>query len=292
VIGHDQPDLRPDEPCQSTRRSFLTLMVALIGPAASAQDDAEDHRKSIARLEAMRRVAKEIKVCEVTDGKPGPPLALRPEPVLRFTASVWNEVDGALFRWDESGRPPVLMKVVFRGPRRDQMHWHANVTVLTPKQVEVEFRDVQRWSSRPPGLEPRLLPGAPAPADSAAHRLIQAKDLARRVSVSTQVPNPRGRVQLRLLPRPLDRYSDPMMGLLDGLHFSFVNSNTPAVHLMLEAWSEGARGRAWRYLFARQGAGEGIALLDGKRLWSVPYVRPPADTDLYMGRPLPDSAAE
>src|SRR4029077_3289416 len=100
--------------------------------------------------EAMRRVAKGIKVCEVMDGKPGPPLVLRPEPLLRYTASVWNEIDGALWRWGESGRPSVLMKVVFRGPRRGQMHWHANVTVLTSKRVEVEFRDGLRWSSRPP----------------------------------------------------------------------------------------------------------------------------------------------
>ena len=90
----------------------------------------------------------------------------------------------------------------------------------------------------------------------------------------------------------MDRYSDPKVGLWDGVFFCFVNRSSPAVHLMLEAWSEGVGERTWRYLFARQGAGEGIAFLDGKQLSSMLAVHLPANTDLYMGRPLPDSAAE
>src|SRR3954470_20837677 len=83
AIKPDQLDLSLDQPCPATRRSFLALMAALIGPTASAQDDAEDRGKSALRLETMRRLAKEMKVCEITDRKPGPPLVLRPEPLFR-----------------------------------------------------------------------------------------------------------------------------------------------------------------------------------------------------------------
>lgn len=287
----DRLDLDLDEPIAASRRSFLAMMAACIGPSASGQAGAEDDNKLTTRLTAMRRVATGIKVFEVSDNQPGPPLGLLTEPLLRYTASVWSEVDGTLWGWGQPGRPSVLMKLARRGPRPDQLKWHASVTVVSLKRVEVEFRDGLKWSSRLPGLETRPVPDAPAPADSAAHRLIEAKDIARQISVSAQVPAPRGRVQLRLLPRPIHRYSDPTAGLLDGVLFSFVNDNTPAVHLLLEAWTEGVGRSAWRYLFARQGAGEQIALFHGKRLWSVPGVRPPADTDLYMGRPLPDSAA-
>jgi hypothetical protein len=289
----DRLGLDLDEPIAASRRCFLAMMAAFIGPSAPSQDGAgdEDDSKSTTRLTAMRRVAKEIKVREVSDSKPGPPLGLLAEPLLHYSAAVWREVDGTLWAWGQRGRPSVLMKLVLRGPRSDQLHWHANVTVVSPKRVEVEFRDGLRWSSRLPGLETRLVPDAPAPADSAAHRLIEAKDIARQISVSARSPAPRGRAQLRLLPRPIHRYSDPAGGLLDGVLFSFVNDSTPDVHLLLEARTERAGRSAWRYLFARQGAGEQIALLHGKQLWSVPAVRPPADTDLYMGRPLPDSAA-
>ena len=96
----------------------------------------------------------------------------------------------------------------------------------------------------------------------------------------------RGRTQLRLLTRPIDRYEDPAAGLLDGMLFSFVVTNNPIVLLVLEAWSEGAGVRTWRYAFASQGDGEQTALLDGKPDWSASSVRPPADTNLHVTRDI------
>jgi len=164
--------------------------------------------------------------------------------------------------------------------------------VLSPKRIEVEFGDGLTWSSREPGLELRPLPDVPAPADSVAHRLIQAKDIARRLSVSMQTGNPSGRIQLRLLTRPIDRYNDKAAGLLDGVLFSFVYTNNPSILLVLEAWSEGAGVRTWRYAFARQSLGETTALLDGKPVWSVSSVGPPADAELFIRREMPAGPAE
>jgi hypothetical protein len=137
----DRSDLDLAEPTAAPRRSFLATMAAVIGPFASGQDGALADSKSTTRLTAMRRVAKGIKVCEVSDNKPGPPLGLLAEPLLRYTASVWNEVDGTLSGWGEPGRPSVLMKLALRRPRRDPLKWHASVTVVTLTRVEVEFRD-------------------------------------------------------------------------------------------------------------------------------------------------------
>jgi hypothetical protein len=49
AIRHQPPGLSVDDLCQPTRRSFLALLAALIGPAASAQD--QPHRR--ARLAAL-----------------------------------------------------------------------------------------------------------------------------------------------------------------------------------------------------------------------------------------------
>ncbi len=267
-------------------------MAAVIGPSAYKHEDGDDHGNAAERLEAMRRVAKGVKVCGIVDGKPEVPLVLRQEPLLHYSSPAWSVVDGTLWGWGGRGRLAALIKIALRGPTRAQLHWHASITVLSSNRVGVEFRDGMRWSSRPPCLEPMLVPDAPVPADTAARRLLQAKDIARRLSASAETPNPRGRVQLRLLPRPLDRYSDPAAGLLDGVLFDFVSLETPAVLLVLEAYSEGSGPRTWRYAFARQGAGESTVLLDGKRVWGAPSVRPPANEESYMGRPLPDSASE
>jgi hypothetical protein len=110
--------------------------------------------------------------------------------------------------------------------------------------------------------------------------------MARRFSISLQGPDAR-RTQQRLLTQPLDRYSDPEAGLLDGVLFAFVGATNPNGLLILEAWSEGAGIRTWRYALARQSNFEEAALIDGKPVWSVPAVKTPANTELFMGRPMP-----
>jgi hypothetical protein len=225
------------------------MMAALVGPAATSQEDEEPRRKSSARLEAMRRLAQDVKVCEITDGKPGPPLALRPEPLLRYSIPAGNLIDGTLWRWGERGRPSAVLKLGLRGPSRGQRFWNFNVTALAPKPIDVEFSDGRRWSSRPPGeLRLRSVPDAPGPASSAAQRLTQVRAIARRFSISLEGPKAR-RAQQRLT-QPLDRYSDPEAGLLDGVLFAFVGATNPTVLLILEAWSEGEGNHTWRYAFA------------------------------------------
>jgi hypothetical protein len=268
------------------------MMVALLGPSASARDDADDRRKLTSRLKTMQRLAKEVKVCEIWEGKPGPPLALHPEPLLRYTNVTLQVVDGTLWAWGERGRPAAVMKLGLRAPTGGQRRWTFRVNVLSPKRIDVEFPDGLTWSSREHGLELQSLPGAPAPADSAAQRLIQAKDITRRLSTSLEATNPRGRVQLRLLPRPIDRYNDPTAGLLDGLLFSFVYTNNPSVLVVLEAWSEGAGARAWRYAVVRQGGGEMTALFDGKPLASVSSDLPSVDSELFIINRIPASPEE
>ena len=45
AIRHKPPGLSVDDLCQPTRRSFLALLAALIGPATSAQDGGGEPRQ-------------------------------------------------------------------------------------------------------------------------------------------------------------------------------------------------------------------------------------------------------
>jgi hypothetical protein len=267
-------------------------MAALIGPTATAQDVAVVRDRSAARLESMRRLAKEVKVREIEGGKPGLPMVLRPEPLLRYRVPSSRVIDGTLWGWGERGRPPSIMKLGLRGPERGQRHWSFGVSALSTKRVEVEFADGLRWTSRPPGPELQPMPDAPAPADSAPRRLTQARALARRFSASELSPTPTGRVQLRLLSTPLHLYRDPEAGLLEGVLFGFIYETNPVIALLLEARSEAAGASAWRYALARQGAAETTAFLDGKPVWSVPYIRSPVDSELYKTRAMPAAPEE
>ena len=282
---YDQPDLGTESRCSITRRSFLTMTAALIAPSLYGQNDVEDPRKLTARLEAMRKLAKEIKIYEITEGKAGPPLVLRQDPLLHYTnPTPGGVVDGTLWGWGERGRPPAVMKLGLAGPKRGERHWRLRVNVLASKSIEVEFGDGVRWSSRQSGLKFRSLIDAPAPAESATLRLIQAREIGRRLAVSALSRDGKNRSQFRFMPQPIVRYSDPKGGIQDGMLFGFAYTNNPSVLMLLEAWSQGEEVRTWRYGFAHQTDGEVTALLDGKTLWSESSVGTEPDTKLSIIR--------
>ena len=145
------------------------------------------------------------------------------------------------------------MKLGLREPMPGKRVWAVRVDPLSMKQIEVECPDGVTWTSRKNVLELRPLVDAAVPDESATRRLIQAKDIARRFSVSTETPNLAGRRQFRLMPHPIDRYSDPEAGLLDGLFFNFAFTNNPSMLLVLEAIADGNKERTWRFAIVRQG---------------------------------------
>jgi hypothetical protein len=135
------------------------------------------------------------------------------------------------------------------------------------------------------------LPDAPAPADTPAQRLTQAKTLARRFAVQVDTHRKAGTLRLRLLPKPVGRYDDPGAGLVDGVFFALVHATNPITLLGLEARGGKRGASAWSYGFARLGDGEATAKLDGRDVWTVPFIDSAyADADLYMTRPMPEGA--
>ena len=105
------------------------------------------------------------------------------------------------------------------------------------------------WSPRVPGVTPRPIPDAPAPARSPAQRLAQMSDLARDFSGTTQDREER-RWELRLLPKPLYRYESTDPDVLDGAVFAFVSSagTDPEAILVLEARkAPGEAAPSWHY---------------------------------------------
>jgi hypothetical protein len=244
----------------------------------------------------MRRLARTATLAELDEGKPGPPLTLKAEPLLLYGDPGRGIREGTLWAWAWAGRgrPAAVMKVEYwPGSGGDEGHWGICVGALSPRRVSVDFRDGLHWSSRKPGMELRRLPDAPAPADTPAQRLTQAKALARRFSAHVDTHRRAGTIQLRLLPRPADRYEDPDSKTLDGVLFGLVNATNPIVLMGLEARSDGPGPPAWHHGFARLGDGEATVLLDGKDVWSVPFIDSAyANAELYMTRPMPEGAEE
>jgi hypothetical protein len=125
------------------------------------------------------------------------------------------------------------------------------------------------------------VPGAPKPAPNEPGRLRQAREIAARFTAEeVNRRNGERRYVLRLLPRPIYRYADPAASLLDGAIFVFANGTNPEVLLLIEARGE-APLAAWSYGAARVSRAAPELFLDGRLVWSQPYVAAAGSGDPY-----------
>lgn len=282
-------------PRAATRRIFLGSICALFGLSATSMGEdgqgvAEQPGDSKVPLEVMRRLARATRLSEVVDGEAKPPAPPRPEPLLRYSDPPRGIQDATLWAWGDRGRPIALMKVERWSNRRPEVRWNFGIVSMSTGRVEVKYSDGLVWASRKIGWESHPFPDAPPPADSEAKRLAQMKELARRFSVTIHSVHNDNPLQLRLMPKPIERYADPTSKILDGALFALAFGTNPTVLLAIEAEGIDAAGASWRYALARNGSGEMSALLDGKEVWNQPYALAPGDSDVYTNHTMPEGA--
>ncbi|MDR3636301.1 MAG: hypothetical protein P4L84_21035 [Isosphaeraceae bacterium] len=261
-----------------------TRLAARQEHAAAPADD-----PGTALFRAMRAHAASLKVTAIAPGRPALAVALRDEPLERYSDPPRNIQDATLWAWGDSGRPGAILKVEHMPKRPEATRWLYGLVSLAAGRIEVEFRDDQRWTSTMPGVEMRPIAEAPAPAASESVRLSQMKALARRFSASEGAGGTQGRLQLRLMPRPLIRYSDGTLGIRDGALFAFAYGTNPDILLVIESQGPTDTTATWQFGLARLGGGEPIVALDGKEVWSQSGANPPARLATYMNRWVPES---
>ena len=125
------------------------------------------------------------------------------------------------------------------------------------------------WAPQRAGLTFRDVPDAPPPAETAQVRLFQMKDLIRRFSAAA---HPTGApTALRLMPHPIDRYSDAAAEQLDGAIFLFTIGTNPEVIVLLEAQGPSLDKASWRYAVAPMTVAPFEVAIDHKEVWAEPY---------------------
>jgi hypothetical protein len=230
-------------------------------------------------------------------------VALKREPLHRWNDPTRDFSDGSLWAWGEKGRPIALVAVELyphpRGIGTGDPTWAFEFVSLSTGALEMDGgagfdpsyteaatpgRNLTlRWAPNKAGIELRTIPGAPPPGRSPVVRLAQMRDLVKRFT-AREFWNPQTdrRIELRPMPRPIDRYSDPSTGLLDGAIFLFANGTNPEVLLLVEA-HEGAEGAAiWRFAVARLTTARAELTLDQKVVWAVPRAALQTPGDVYF----------
>jgi hypothetical protein len=218
-------------------------------------------------------------------------LALRREPLMTWSDPTGKISAGAMWAWGERGRPYALLTMEISpdpGRGEDAQAWGIEFISLANGPLDVEASNEHRaknassadhskpvlsgsihWTPKRPGLTFRDVPDAPPVARTEQARLFQMKDLIRRFS---GVAHPtRQPTALRLMPHPLDRYSDAETGQIDGTIFFFSIGTNPEVMVLLEAQGPTLDKATWRYAVAPVTVAPFEVAIDRKEVWAQPY---------------------
>jgi hypothetical protein len=213
------------------------------------------------RLEVMTARIQSVAVSSTDDEIPD---TLQPEPLFRYDDETRGYVDGTVWRLGATGRPLAIVTAELHpnylgsGPRVVY-----DLLSLTDRPFTAVGDDFA-WSPGRSAVEMQPLIGAPAPAADSGRRLTQLKEQARRFSGTQEVMElDTTHVDLRLLPKAIDRYTPGAQDGADGAVFLLVNGRNPAMILVVET-----DGTAWQYGVGRLSLPSELELkLDGAPVW-------------------------
>ncbi len=269
---------------------YFPLIPVLAGLALAAAPPAPPDEAHVERLRPLREIAGGVKVETIT---PAGRVAFEPlaEPIYLWDDPARRVSQGGMFAWGTPGRPAAILAVSVHQKGPDVRYWLCEMTSLAPAPLSAAVPGGKVWEPGT-GVVTRAVPGSPAGDE--ATRLRQMKEIARRFTAFEFYEPSQGaateRYQLRLLPQPVHRYSDPKSGLVDGALFLFTYGRNPEIVLLIEAHRVDGVKTDWGYGLARTGAARLHVNQDGVEVWQQPRLREHGIHDPYwvFTRPAPD----
>jgi hypothetical protein len=194
------------------------------------------------RMEVMRQ---RISSIEFHSTEPGFPVKVESEPLFRYDDHTRGYIDGTVWRLGTVTRPLAIVTAELHPRYGGSPRIVYDFLSMTTVPFTATTSDVGNWRPGASAIEIQPFPKAPAPAPSQVLRLAQIKQLAARFSGIQEVEGQR--VQLRLLPTPIDRYQPVLQNdRSDGAIFLLCNGRNPALVLLVET-----DGQAWSFGIGR-----------------------------------------
>ncbi len=267
----------------STRRNVIRWACGVLGVfvlygamwGARAEEPAQD------KDEDLLRHAQRVGIETVSKGRSEKCERVE-KALLYYNDPSRGAARGALWAFGTKGRPSAILEMEVNPSRPVGRQWVHGVVSLAPGPIAVSWDDGTTWQSTKPGLIPRVIPNATAPADSQAARLRQMKELTRRFGVREDAGPVRGKIQLRLMSTAIQRFEDPTSGIHDGAIFAFATGTNPEALLVIESRSVGSAPPLYHYGFARVSGAALMGDLDGKEVWTQAEANPPYRGEVYM----------
>ena len=237
---------------------LLLLMGQVSAAPPAAAPDATTEKGPFKRwVEYYTRQAEEY---EFSLGKAERRLKLEATPVLQYSNPVRpTDQHGAIYVWTLDGRPEVIGSIWSSEDAKDplmRMVTHEfqslslDAVVSQHPQRSGSKGPIPDWKTSAPGIDLQILSDADPPAKSAPARLSQMRHLAAEFSAQITGSNIESASELRLLAKPLMRYSSESAKVIDGGLFAFVQATDPELLLLIEL-RETKDGPRWHYAVAR-----------------------------------------
>jgi hypothetical protein len=243
---------------------FIVLAAAVAAFASAAEDDPEAKRRL-----AVMQTAVEALEAKSSEVKPKA-LVPAPQPLLRYNDPTRGGVkeegnnnfllDAGVWRLGSEGRPTALVTLeIYRQPDGKHVLSYEFLSLTDLKFSLKHKTEEVLWDATGSGLSLKDLPDAPKPAGTAAARLTQMRQLARRFG-ATETYN-KDTVECRLIAQPIDRYQSEKDKITDGAIFALANGTNPEIGIVLECDAE-----RWVYGIIRLSAAQSTVTLDGKEI--------------------------
>lgn len=238
---------------------------------------------SASRAEALRLMQAAARDFEMRPtAAPDVALTVSESPALRFSNPVRELLsDGTTFFYFDGPRPVAAVSLSIRGQASELRRVWAEVSLTAPTPLVCHRDGAKFWSPQEALPQWKPVSDAPEPRDTAAGRLVQMREMARRFEV--EVLRKDVWTASRLLTQPVVRFSDPRTHTVDGSVFVFAEATDPEVLLLFEARSESmSADPKWHYLFAKMSSPRTRARLDGREIWATEgYWKAPTQTGSY-----------
>jgi len=269
-----------------------TVMLLVAGLRCAGQETAppEEGAATFKLLKSFyRHKAQQYKFTLDAEGKQK--LVLQPV-AMTYTGHDYQSVadtvsanSGELYIWTYEGRAIVaggIGSFPAKG-RWDFFHEFHVLTELAPQPTKINSLPDHIW--RPEGETPKLIPGAPAPANAPSpavarsRRLTQMRSLAQEFSGTTVKPDDSGNARLRLLPTPIYRLDSAELAkgdhkIVDGAVFVFTGqAGTDAEMLLSIECRTSDSGLEWTYVPAAMTYLEMWMEHKGAEVWHIPNYR-------------------
>lgn len=265
---------------RSTLETCCPVMVALAMLACQHPLAAQDAvaPKTDAKLDAMRQRAESLKL--TIEGQPEVN-RVKPVPLLRYNDPTITTTDGTLWLWEVRNRPVAALCLFMDS--RDGFQWNYELVALSDDAFRVEGRALWNWQPKNPNRGWQSLEN-PIPAETPNQRLSQMKTIAAMFEGEESVENRLNR--MRMLPRPVHRYSAPETGVVDGAIFLLAIGTNPEVLVQVEALKD--KPQPWRVGFARMSAAELTVRCHEASVWTAAPILKWNPRDEYFSHYGPD----